>query len=54
MISDGWFRPKERDADEMNSDLKASDTDVLSKETVTSPTLALNNEEKPSPLPQDI
>ena len=46
MISDGWYRPKERDAEDMNSDLNAGmlsssqkfeDGEVLSNETVTSP-----------------
>ena len=58
MISDGWFRPKERDADEieeyLNTDImsasqKVDDADVLSRETVTSPKTALSND---TPLPE--
>ena len=58
MISDDWYRPKERDAEDMNSDLNAGlqslkhdEGEVLSIESVTSPKVAFSNDEPVAAVP---
>ena len=60
MISDDWYRPKERDAEDMNSDLNAGlmssslkldEGEVLSHESVTSPKVAFSNDEPVPAVP---
>ena len=60
MISDGWFRPKERDAEDMNLDLNAGimsssqlvdDGVVISHEMVKSPKVGFSNNDPTPPLP---
>ena len=60
MISDGWYRPKERDPEDINSDLNAGlmssslkldEGEVLSHESVTSPKVAFSNDEPVPAVP---